>query len=195
MIEQKQDETQQELFQEFDKEPKNLSRFPSVFHKSPKPILVSTTAEQLILVVIVLILLGCFIFFLGVVRGGGLQFKERPPKTVATISSGIPVAAVLTAPKKMEPSSRNPSRASASIVREMTPDINKPYTLQLVTYRNQAQAEREVALLRRKGFYSVIIASGDYYQVCVGQYMTREHAKKDLKMFSASYKDCYLRRR
>jgi len=49
--------------------------------------------------------------------------------------------------------------------------------------------------LRRGGFFSWIIPSGEYYQVCVGQYLNKDDASKDLRAFSRKYKDCFLRRR
>lgn len=77
----------------------------------------------------------------------------------------------------------------------IVPDPNKPYTIQLVTYKKKEIAENETALLRRQGFFSAIIPSGEYYQVCVGQYADKAEAARDLKTFSARYRDCYLRRR
>ena len=50
-------------------------------------------------------------------------------------------------------------------------------------------------VLRAQGLYSFIIPSGEYFQVCAGQYASKEEAKKDVARFSAKYKDCFLRRR
>lgn len=74
-------------------------------------------------------------------------------------------------------------------------DPSKPYTIQLVTYKRQDLAEQDVAYLRSKGYYATIIPSGDYFQVCAGQYASKEEAKLDIKRFQARYKDVFLRRR
>ena len=68
----KQGETQKEFFGEFSGEPQRVERFPSI-QKTQKPILLNTSAEQVLLAGIVLILALCFTFFLGVLRGRALQ--------------------------------------------------------------------------------------------------------------------------
>ena len=77
----------------------------------------------------------------------------------------------------------------------MIDDPARPYSIQLVTYKKKEYAEKEMKTLRRSGFFSTIIPSGDYYQVCVGQYASNNEARRDLAYFRVKYKDCYLRRR
>jgi cell division septation protein DedD len=74
-------------------------------------------------------------------------------------------------------------------------NAGKLYTIQLVTHKKKEQAENEVRAVRKSGFYSFIIPSGEFYQVCVGQYGSHNDAKKDLAFFKSRYQDCYLRRR
>ncbi len=204
MTEIKQEETQQELFNEFSGELKKTERFPSI-SRPQKPILFSTSVEQIILVSIILILAGCLIFFLGILRGKFLASKGQVTAPVRIAPEPVrPTAVTSIAPKqaaapllKVKPSAASvalPAKASVK-PSPATLDLNKHYTIQLVTYKKKDLAEKEVAGLRRNGFYSSIIASGDYYQVCVGQYATKEEAKKDLKVFGSKYKDCFLRRR
>ena len=196
MTEIKPDETQQEFFGEFSKEPKRPERL-SFVPKTQKPILVNTSAEQIILGGIVLILAGCFIFFLGMIRGKSLSAqwkaervvqqgvmpkpsgKTLEEKTASTVLLAKPVTAI-------------PNNSQTPLV---TQNLAKPYTIQLATYKKQDLAEKEVAALRRAGFFSFIITSGDYYVVCAGQYENKDGASKDLKFFGSKYKGCYLRRR
>src|SRR5690242_4924123 len=77
MTDPKPQEMQSELFTEFSNETKKPERFPGVV-KTHKPILISTTVEHLILVGIGLILLCCFIFFLGVIRGKSIGGPAAP---------------------------------------------------------------------------------------------------------------------
>lgn len=213
MTEIKQEETQQELFNEFSGELKKAERFPSI-SRPQKPILFSTSVEQIILASIILILAGCFIFFLGIIRGKFLVSKGQavapvrlaplvPQADVRRVDPVRSATATLVSAKQALAPSLKVKQAAPAAVPAKTPakpspatlDLNKPYTIQLVTYKKKDLAEKEVAGIRRNGFYSSIIASGDYYQVCVGQYATKEEAKKDLKVFGSKYKDCFLRRR
>ncbi len=200
MIENRPPETQQELFREFSREPKKPERFPGI-QKAHKPILVSTSVEHVLLGAILLILAGCFVFFLGVLRGKSLAgvsgvsaappVAQRPAGPLPVRMQTVRVAAPETA--SAPPAvSQTPQPARATEARR---DSGKPYTIQLVTYKKRDLAEKEVAALRRSGFYSAVIPSGDYYQVCVGQYAGMDDAKKDLKLFGSRYKDRFLRRR
>jgi hypothetical protein len=191
-------ETQQELFQEFSGESsKKRERFPGL-SRTPKPILISTSVEQIILAGIFLILIACLVFFLGVLRGKSLAGTSSRPAQPAPITALAQKSA--PAPSKIPPPVSpaktqpvKPKISSPAVV--MKADLSKPYTLQLVTYKKQDLAEREVAALRGRGLYSFIIPSGEYYQVCAGQYSNKEEAKNDLKVLSPKYKGCFLRRR
>lgn len=199
MTDLKPQEQQAELFTEFNK-PKTPERFPGVT-KTHKPLLWSTTVEQLILMGIGLILLCCFIFFLGVMRGKSLSpqisgdpYRTQPtqalvPKPAMVVPAALPAAAPIVKPA---PALSLPPKIAA-VPQKSNP--KKPYTIQLVTYKKQDLAQKEVASFRKAGYYSVVIPSGDYYLVCVGQYANIEEAKKDLRFFGSKYKDCFLRRR
>ncbi len=198
------EETQQELFLEFSERPKAKERFPSIA-RPYKPILFTTSLEQIILAGIIIILLCCFMFFLGVLRGKSLLQKEmgltvagpskpRIPQTVPAKAVPKSMPVVKAAVTQSRPSLKAPA-VSLTPKPLATPDITKPYTIQLVTYKKRDLAEKDVAMLRKNGLYAFIIPSGDYFQVCEGQYATKEEAKKDLKLLSGRYKDCYLRRR
>ncbi len=206
-------ENQQELFEEFSGAASSQKQGKLQFlSRSQRPVLISTNSEQIVLYGIVVILACCFIFFLGVLRGKSIRAMIEPSSPTSTLPAraAAPTAtrSAATFPTSFTTSSRSSAASSQPIARTEPPasskatsaaqlltDLNKPYTIQLCTYRGQALAEKEVALLRKKGYYSFIIPSGDYYQVCAGQYMTKEHAKKDLKVFGSAYKGSFLRRR
>ena len=194
MVEIEQEEKQQELFPVFSGAAKRPERFPALA-KAHKPLLLNTTIEQIILVSIVLILAGCFVFFLGVVRGKSLS--ARVPQYLAQGN----IAAVAMAPQKIAAPSMMTVKPEARAVAtgnnkvEQVQNANKPYTIQLSTYKRQDLAEKEAVTLRHSGFYSTIDQKGGFYEVCVGQYATKDAAKKDLKIFNAKYKGCFLRRR
>ncbi|HTL69821.1 MAG TPA: SPOR domain-containing protein [Candidatus Eisenbacteria bacterium] len=205
MAEPKQQETQQELFS-FSPQDKPAERLPAI-PKNQKPILFSTSMEHIILAAILGILAACVIFFLGVVRGKSLTAYAPPGAAAAQTarpSAPAPAAIRVSQPSQtVRPSGQGPAVSPAQPVNPATvaapapaaADSAKPYTIQLVTYKKRDLAEKEVAALRRSGYWSIVIPSGDYYQVCVGQYASMEDAKKDLRIFGTRYKDRFLRRR
>ncbi len=181
MTDDKSQETQQELFQEFSSTPKHSERFPTLA-KAQKPILISTTIEQILMVSIVLILTLCGVFFLGLLRGKSL----RP--------SAVPVVAAI---RRVQPTKVSvvPVQKPSIPTGVSIPAVQKPYTIQLVTHRKKEYAETEANAVQKLGITSFIIPSGEYFQVCAGQYASKEEAKKDLAFFQSKYKDCFLRRR
>ena len=165
MTEIKPGETQQEFFGEFSKTPQQRRPIPPD-HRLQRPILLTTSAEQVILVGILLILAACFIFFLGLMRGKAISAKAERPSVFLQNLTSVPapvvssVAPVSTAVKPTVNTRMPPQeKAGISIVVQ---DPNRPYTIQLVTYKNQNLAEKEAAILRRSGYFAVIVPNGEY---------------------------------
>ena len=181
MNEPKPRENQQELFSDFVAEPRRIERIPSIA-KTQKPILISTTLEQILLAGLVSILVFCLVFFLGVLRGRSLapaRLAVAPPPVAAQIPRALPAPVMI---KKTTP----PPAADNG---------PKPYTIQVLTTKKKNYAENEAALLKKSGFSAWAMASGDYYVVCVGSYAGKGDARKDLASFAVRYKDSYLRRK
>ena len=178
-------ETQQELFTQFSSAPKRAERFPALA-KTQKPILISTTLEQLLMVSIIFILLLCGVFFLGVLRGKSLRQGLSSPKAVVSVLAPRSVAAAPSAPV----SSAAPTAPAVPVA-----STDKPYTIQIVTYRKKEYAEAELNTVRKMGFSGFIVQKGEYFLVYAGQYASKEEAKRDLSAFHAKYKDSFLTRR
>ncbi len=195
MNEIKPQENQKELFSDFVPEPQRNERIPSIA-KSHKPILISTTLEQMLLISIVMILVFCLVFFLGVLRGrsmGDQGFAARAAAESPAVRKPVQVkAAVPQAAAKPAaiPGAVNRD-GSIMVVREQA----KPYTIQILTTKKRAYAESEAASLKSRGINSWVMASNEYYVVCVGTYANKEEARKDLSFFASKYKGSYLRRR
>ena len=184
-------ETQQELFDQFSPAPKRLERFPTLA-KTQKPILISTTLEQLLMVSILLILLLCGVFFLGVLRGKSLRPDTATPvvyRPQPTQVTNIPAsrAAVVAAPA--------PAVVPQAVSKTPATSAEKPYTIQLVTYRKREYAEAELSNVRKMGFSGYVVQKGEYFLVYAGQYASKEEAKRDMSAFQAKYKDSFLTRR
>jgi cell division septation protein DedD len=150
-------------------------------------------------------------FFLGVLRGKHLAKQSgetapvavqaapaarttQPQQTPMTQSPqpGIRTTAVPSAAQAPAAPAPAPQRPAIATPLSLS---KKPYTIQLVTYKKQDLAQKEVNDLKKAGYSSSLISSGDYFLVCVGQYASIDEAKKDLRYFGSRYKDCFLRRR
>ena len=188
MTDERSQETQQELFQQFSSAPKRPERFPTLA-KTQKPILISTTLEQLLMVTIVFILLLCGVFFLGVLRGKSLR---QPSAAASFVRPETPKPANIPAPKAAAPVPVQLPPAAAPV---SVSGAAKPYTIQLVTYRKKEYADAELGAIRKMGFTGFVVQRGEYFQVYSGQYASKEEAKRDLGSFQGKYKDSFLTRR
>ena len=205
-------DNQQELFAEYNQKAKKPERLP-MLAKPAKTFLITATSEQLIFWGILAILILCGVFFLGVLRGGALKnnFLRTPAQTAREVpvpqiqkpemrglpQRAAPKPALLPAPTLTVKSVTEAGTALlAKKIVVLGPAAGKKiYTLQLVTHKKKELAESEVQAVRKSGRPSFIIPSGDFYQVCVGEYATRDEAKRDLTLFKSKYPDCFLRRR
>src|SRR3989338_3775182 len=190
MTDAKQGETQQEFFGNFSKAGKVPER-PSYDPKFQKPMLVTTSLEQLLLAGILLILAACFVFFFGMLRGKAISGKsvELPIASPATRPNRVAaVSPVLVSNRPMVAVSNNSAAA-------VPPETGKPYRIQLATYKKRDMAEKEAVDLRRGGHASLIVPNGGFFELRVGEYANKEEAKKDLKFFASRYSGCYLRKR
>ncbi len=203
MSDPKPEQTQQEFFPEFTPgQPKGPERL-APFHRTPKPILVTTSVEQIVLAGILVILAGCLVFFLGVLRGRSIGHETTVPLPTAPLIA--PQRLAVPPPAKKPEAARqvpvfqtSPTQPPAVKIEARTAqaaDPTKPYTLQLITYKKRDLAEGEAGELRRRGFQAFVAPSGAYFLVCSGQYGSKEEAARDQQALRARYKDCFLRRR
>lgn len=77
------------------------------------------------------------------------------------------------------------------------PDLSRKakYTIQLVTYKDEQQAAKEIERLQAKGFEGFVIPSGPYFQVCAHYAETKSKAQSFLNEFlrEGRYPDAYVR--
>lgn len=157
----------------------------------------AVSLEQIFITLIVVLILFVLVFMMGVLRGRSLRQPAdatRPaPTAVHSQAATQPqvligqntvlasrTAAISTAPKFPEPTLANTAK--------------KPYTIQLVTYRNEDRALKEIAVLKARGLDARLIRRSGYFEICVGQYADRKEAQKDLRNLGNRYKGCYLRK-
>lgn len=106
-------------------------------------------------------------------------------------TKGITSQARATEPEANEPVSREiPAKLAAA---KSVPGGS--YTVQLVTYKLEAQAQREIERLKTSGRNGFVIPSGRYYQVCADRFQTRGEAASALKRLRLEnrYHDAFVR--
>lgn len=186
---------QQELFEEFIIREKRKSKLFGAF-KFKKPIFpqqrltFSFSYETLIIALIGVVLSASILFSLGVERGRSLEFSSAisspvavQPVTETTVSEIkiSPVNAVIEQP--------------AEVQKEATVKPDKPFTIQVASYKTRDLAEKELTRLKKKGYSSDILKKGDYFILCVGSYAKKELANQALPYWERQYKGCIVRKR
>ena len=177
-------EIQPELFDEFidaNLKPKQRIHRRIMRKKLPPHFLFTLSYENVIISIIVLIMLIIVSFSLGIERGKKLLDSRAPLRSDAV---------VVPAPFRAE--TREP--ALEEIKRPSLKKKTQPYTIQVATFKRKASAEKEMSRLRRLNYDSFFQAKGKFYLVFVGNYATRELAKKDLRELRKIYKDCFIKR-
>jgi len=175
---------QQELFDEFVVVKKTRGRFFGVLNKFNKPIFpqhrlsLSLSYETLIIILIGAVLVASIIFSLGVERGRSLNSSD--------VELPAPIQPVVAAPAPAEPII--PIVAAAAVT-------DKPYTIQLASYKTPDLAEKEISRIKAMGYSAYTLKKGDYFILCVGSFATKDAAKQTLTAMEKRYKGCLIRKR
>jgi len=175
-------EEQREFFEEFKKPERAVDRLRKKY-MSHRRFFVTVPVENMVLASIFAILLIVFAFSLGVERGKGLG--DFGIARIDKIPERVEIAeeVVLPAPEK---------KSLSSTITETLPAPK--YTIQAATFRKEATAGQEIASLEKEGFTAFMAQKGDFFQVCVGKYVTAEEAEADLTKIKTKYNDGYLRK-
>ena len=80
-------------------------------------------------------------------------------------------------------------------LKKVEKSVNLPYTIQLISYKKEELAEAERLRLSQKEINAFVVLSGNWYQVCAGNYRNVSEAKKALEKFAKEYKGCFIRKR
>lgn len=91
--------------------------------------------------------------------------------------------------------------STAEVPKEVLPEVQPAkgagrYTIQVITFLSQSQAEEKVKKLKEKGHRSFIIPGGRYFQVCVDMFETMTEARQKLLRLKAegfAPSDAYIR--
>jgi len=190
---------QQELFDEFVVVKKTRGRFFGVLNRFNKPIFpqhrlnLSLSYEVLIIVLIGVLLVASVIFSLGVERGRNEMPAPVQPVVAAPAPAEPVVLVVAEAPK---PLPKAPAAATIAPVKNIpVAAADKPYTIQVASYKARDLAEKEITRLKATGYPAEIIKKGDYFVLCVGSFANKDAAKQTLAAMEKRYKGCLIRKR
>lgn len=194
---------QQELFEEFVIREKRKGRFLGAF-RFKKPLFpqhrlnIAISYEAVIILLIGLILTTSIVFSLGVERGRNLNFSEAPKKDVRlateTKANGAQIQSTeQPAEVQKQPEAKPKEQETEKTV--PTTSEEKPFTIQVATFRTRTLAEKESLRLKNTGYSSGVLKKKEFFIVCVGAYAKKKLAQQTLSDLRRIYKDCYVRTR
>lgn len=193
---------QQELFDEFVVVKKTRGKFFGVLNKFNKPIFpqhrlnLSVSYEALIITLIGAVLVASVVFSLGVERGRSFTASEvamtEPVQPAAVPVAIEPAAPPVAVAKATPPVAANVTTAAKETVPAAS---NKPYTIQVASYRGRDLADKELARLKGMGYSGEVIKKGDYFILCVGSFANKDSAKGTFAAMQKRYKGCLIRKR
>lgn len=203
--------SQQELFDDFlqSKKRKNFFNFKKKPTFPQHRFTIILTYERFLLIIISLIVVVIIFFSLGVEKGKKyINLADKTKEPLQSVVVNVQKMQTNTAVQKNIPKETNQNvikpkiqilpkvqSRNANTSALPTSSSNKPYTIQLVTYIKKDLAQKEITILKNEGYNVFVVPSGDFFQVCVGLYGTKENALKDWNKLRKRYKDCYIRKR
>lgn len=187
------------------------------FITESQPSGITLSMEHLFASLILVLVLFFTIFYLGYLRGRASvrpdELKDRS-RVAASVSrsepllSGVPTAGegsategfydAPAAARSVRPSVSGERSGAAAPQPSARPSVantsSKPYTIQVIAFRNRKEAQSELSLLKRKGYVPATKLEGNKWVVLVGRYKNRSEARKDLVNLKKRYRDCYLKK-
>lgn len=78
--------------------------------------------------------------------------------------------------------------------RELMPLEGENYVIQLASYKVGSYAQKEAALLKKRGLEPLVLAKGSYIVLFVSNIPNKQTARSLLAELKKRYRDCYLTR-
>lgn len=168
------------------------------------------TFENLVVVFVFVIVSLVIAYSIGVERGRRNTAVARPvaqvtPEVALTIQDVTHPRIELTPP----PAAARPlttATSTAEAARALPPKtvpvvpktssekvVDKGYTVQVASYKSQADARQEAKVLRDQGFDSMVLTKGSYSILCVGRFAQQDGAKDLQNKLRKKYKDSLIR--
>ena len=204
MEDQKDTNSSSDLFDTLDQD--RLTDKVRQFFRTRKDPVVMMSVENLTVILAILCVIFVIVFYLGFVRGQDIT-KETLKGKLRMLKSKQELVrrSYPTWPSIAPPPAQSAVKSDAEFTTPLIPisyapppavekTSVKPYTIQVVAYRSNAQAQKEIQKLKIKGYEAKAIVDGSHFVVVVGQYRNGAAAAKDLSELKRDYRDCYLRK-
>lgn len=167
--------------------------------------------ENVVVIGIMTLMTMVFVFSLGVEKGkkitsfsfasGQLQpaSTKKVPLVPAVASTKEKTAAV-NLPMKTLPAASTPINPAkkmplvAPVASNLPSASNKPYTIQVASFKEDQYAQKEASALKNKNLDSFVITKGNFFVVCIGRFSKKEEASGLLPKLKRTYNDCLVRR-
>lgn len=195
----------QKEFFEFEKPKKSFFRLPRIFRRADldSNLTVSLGLEKILFISIALVMVAVIIYALGVERGKAISRKSdiyaqpvAPAKLLLPVRpTEIQIPHPLTAAKPPVSVRSAADEAVADIAATNLGGGTISYAIVTATFRSKEAAARLGTQLRKEGFDTHTVESGQYFQVCVGSFRDKNgaEAQKQLRRIRQKYKDAYIR--
>jgi len=153
------------------------------------------SVENVVVIGIITLMTMVFAFSLGVEKGKKItsfssSVEERPPVSILNPSAKTP--AVSATPPQINQAKKPPVVASATV--NLPSTSNKPYTIQVASFKDDQYAKKEASVLKNKNLDSFVISKGNFFIVCIGKFSKKEEARGLLAKLKRTYNDCLVRR-
>ncbi|MDD4979963.1 MAG: SPOR domain-containing protein [Candidatus Omnitrophica bacterium] len=141
--------------------------------------------EKTILIIIGLAITGIVCFSLGVERGKRIvRLKTDSRLDIALKAQKAQPKAAALAPRQAD------TQAQAAQQSLLPPN----YTIQVASFINRKNAQREADILKKKGLSTMVLSKGKFTIVCVGNFPNKQEAEFLLPKLKKQYQDCRVRR-
>ncbi|PIP20640.1 MAG: hypothetical protein COX40_03605 [Candidatus Omnitrophica bacterium CG23_combo_of_CG06-09_8_20_14_all_40_11] len=143
--------------------------------------------EKTLLIIIGFVITGIASFSFGVERGKRLITL----KTDSQLDIAVKPKPALSAPV---PKQITKGQQYQPVKKDELREYIQNYTVQVASFLNRINAQKEAAILKRKGLSPLVLSKGKFSIVCVGNFPKREEAESLLPKLKKQYQDCCIRR-
>lgn len=150
-------------------------------HSSKAFISYISKREKAVLIIIAFLVTGIASFSLGVKKGKSYILLKT--------GSRLDIAA------KPEPLLPAPVPTEQTRIEDEQPiRYIQNYTIQVASFLNKTNAQKEADNLKKRGMSALVLSKGRFSIVCVGNFAKREEAELLLSKLKKQYQDCRIRR-
>ena len=151
--------------------------------------------EKIILLILGIIATGIISFSFGVEKGKSITASAANSRfNSAAVQLKTPPVAASVAANQITPEQKQSTTTPAVSKAGVRPEDSGAYTIQLASFNNRSNAQKELVTLKKKGFSALMLSRGKYVVLCVGNFSSEEKAQVLLSEFKKRYKSCYVRR-